>query len=164
MPEEYSVSILLRRFLVLTSCPPGWKGFDLYLLRDAETVFYVGQSDCAYERVWNHIRGGPHGHSIPGRFILANWPKSGSFQVELISSYAPRFASVGHNLDTAERALIAEWTPCFIVSLNAQPHAVPPGYILPNAPLKFVRSYTRMLREAEAAARMDANRAGWDGA
>jgi hypothetical protein len=162
MADPFAVSLLLRRFLILTSCPPDWRDFDLYLIRDDETVFYIGQSDCAFGRVWEHIRGGPHGHSITGRFILANWPKSGSFFVELLSSRAPRFARVGYNLSAAERMLIEEYTPCFNISLNHQPHPLPAGYLPPNAPIKYLRSYKRMIREAGYAAQMDANRKDWD--
>lgn len=158
MPDLFSASLLFRQFLVLPACPPGWERFDLYLLRDGETAFYAGQSQRAHARVWEHI----HGHSIPGRFLLVNWPRSASFQVELFSSGSPRFACVGHRLDAAEQMLIEEWAPCFNVALNERPLPLPLGYLPPNAPLRGLVSYKRMLREAEVAARRDANRAGWD--
>jgi hypothetical protein len=157
-----SAQILLRRFLVLTRCPAEWKHFDLYLFRDEQVTFYVGQSECAFNRVWEHIQGGPHGHSITGRFVLANWPASAAFMIELYSSRSARFAALGHALDLAERQLIEELTPCFNVSLNQQPRALPSNYRAPNAPLKTFVSYKRMLREAEVAARRDVNLAGWE--
>ena len=38
------ISISLKRFLLIEQCPEDWKVFDLYLFRDEEVVFYVGQS------------------------------------------------------------------------------------------------------------------------
>ncbi|MBE0697801.1 MAG: hypothetical protein IH586_12840, partial [Anaerolineaceae bacterium] len=55
MADPFVVSLLLRRFLILASCPPVWHDFDLYTIRDGEAVFYIGQSECAFERVWEHI-------------------------------------------------------------------------------------------------------------
>jgi hypothetical protein len=161
MDSPTAVSLLLRRFLIQPSCPPEWKLFDLYLIRDANTTFYVGQSECAFSRVWEHIHGGPHGHSILGRFILVNWPKSGSFLVELISSQSPQFSRVNCALAAAERLLIEEYSPCFNNSLNAQPHPLPARYLPPNAPIKYLHTYKRMIREAGYAARVDANHSNW---
>lgn len=162
MDELFSVALPLRKFLTLTACPPGWQGFDLYLLRDESVAFYAGQSYCAFQRVWDHIQGGPHGHSIPGRFVLVNWPRSGGFTIELFSSGGPRFAAAGHDLAAAERLLIAETRPCFNVALNQQPAPLPPGYLPPNAPIKHLHSYRRMLREAGYAARRAADYPEWD--
>lgn len=161
MSETSAVSILFRRFLVLAACPPEWARLDLYLIRDGELAFYAGQSECAYDRLWEHIRGGVHGHSIPGRFLLANWPRSGSFLVDLFSSSDPAFAGVGNNRSAAERVLIETWAPCFNLTLNAQPHPLPEQYRPVNAPLKRLVSYKRMLREAKMAARRDAGLIAW---
>jgi hypothetical protein len=146
-----AVSLPLRRFLTLTACPQEWKSFDLYVFQDERQAFYVGQSYCAYERVWEHLKGGPHGHSIVGRFLLANWPRSGRFTVMLLSSLSPQFAAVGNNLDAAERQLIEELTPCYNVALNQQPAVLPDGYLPPNTPLRGWKNFRRMLREAEIA-------------
>lgn len=152
-PIPWQVSVRLSNFLTLEECPPRWKFYNLYLFRDEQAAFYAGQSYCAFERVWEHIRGGPHGHSIIGRFVLCNWPRSGQFILDLFSSRAPRFAAVGNILDAAEKALIEAYTPCFNVSLNAQPAALPAGYLPPNASIKYLKNYKRMLREAGYAAR-----------
>ncbi len=144
----WEICVPLRKFLTITECPPRWKAFDLYLFRDETTAFYAGQSHCAFLRVWEHIRGGPHGHAIVGRFILVNWPKSGNISLYLLDSRGPRFAPVNHNLDAAERSLIEEFTPCFNVSLNSQPTALPPGWLPANAPIKHLKNLKRMLREA----------------
>ena len=62
--------------LTMTHCPPEWRWHDLYLFRDHDIVFYVGQSYNAFERIWEHLRGGSKGHSKVGRFILCNWTRS----------------------------------------------------------------------------------------
>ena len=144
----WEISVSFKEFLTMKVCPPRWKAFDLYLFSDGETAFYVGQSYCAYERVWNHIYAGVKGHSIVGRFCLANWPRSAHFTVGLLNSRSPRFDRVAHNLDAAERMLIEELTPCFNVSLNSSPLPLPAGYIPPNQPIKNLRHFGRMLREA----------------
>lgn len=164
-PEEqvlWEIGIPLRTFLTIPICPPRWKAFDLYLFRDADNVFYVGQSYCAFERVWEHIRSGPKGHSIIGRFILGNWPRSGHFTIRLLSSQSPRFVELGNNLDLAERELIKTYTPCFNVALNSQPVPLPEGYAPPNAPIKFLKSYKRMLREAGYAPRANPEDVEWE--
>jgi hypothetical protein len=158
----WEIHVPLRKFLTIPDCPPRWKAYNLYLFRDDETVFYVGQSYCAFERVWEHIRGGPHGHAIVGRFVLANWPRSGRFTIELLNALGPRFDTVAHNLDAAERQLIEQFTPCFNVSLNAQPAPLPPGYLAPNANIKYLKNYKRMLREASYAAHKDSSDLEWN--
>lgn len=146
------------RFLTITSCPPAWKHFDLYLIRDETVVFYVGQSECAFSRVWEHITGGIKGHAIVGRFLLANWPKSSHFIIELLDSHTARFGTAGYNLDQAEKLLIEQYTPCFNVSLNRAPAPLPEKYLPPNTPTKYLKSFRRMMREAEVAVKIAASR------
>ena len=76
MTEYPPVIISVKEFLQVADCPPAWHGLDLYVIRDAEVVFYVGQSDLAFERVWRHLRDGYKGRSTVGRFILCNWRTS----------------------------------------------------------------------------------------
>ena len=64
-----NVAIPLKRFLLVEQCPAAWKGLDLYLFRDENVVFYVGQSALAFARVWEHLLSGFKGHSIVGRFL-----------------------------------------------------------------------------------------------
>jgi hypothetical protein len=111
-------------------------------------VFYVGQSHCAFDRVWEHIKGGFKGHSLAGRFMLNNWPASMKFTIELMSSKSEEFAEIGNDLNAAERMLIERWSPCFNISLNSQPKPIPIYYLPPNAKPRFRRSLTRMLYEA----------------
>lgn len=158
----WEIALSFKMILTTPACPPRWKRYDLYLFRDDQVVFYVGQSYCAFERVWEHIHGGPKGHSIIGRFALANWPVSARFTVELLDSRGPRFDQVYHNLDAAERALIEQYAPCFNMALNRQPTPLPAGYLPPSAPIKYLRSYKRMLREASYVRRASEKDTEWE--
>ncbi len=150
-----NISIALMRFLLIQQCPASWNGLDLYLFRDENVVFYVGQSYLAFARVWEHLLGGFKGHSIVGRFIWCNWPKSMNFTIELLSSQSERFNEVGNDLNASERLLIQHSSPCFNVSLNDQPTPVPDCYLPPNAPFRRRRSLNMLIREAERAVKAD---------
>jgi hypothetical protein len=150
-----NIVIPLKRFILVEQCPKDWKGFDLYLFRDENVAFYVGQSQLAFARVWEHLLGGFHGHSIVGRFIWVNWPKSMSFTIELLSSRSDEFNNIGNDLNASERSLIERWSPCFNVSLNNQPTPLPEPYFLPNAPFRRRRSLNAMIHEAERAVKTE---------
>lgn len=152
------VSIPLKQFLLIDPCPAEWHGYDLYLLRDEDVVFYVGQSHVAFERVWEHVRNGFRARSVVGRFLLANWPASLRFVVELQASADAGFAGVAHDLNAAERLLIEQYTPCFNAALNRVPAPLPPRYAPPSAPLRCSRSLKHLIREAEIAVKADARR------
>ena len=149
------VVISLKRFLLIEQCPEDWKGLDLYLFRDEAVSFYVGQSHLAFARVWEHLLSGFKGHSIVGRFVWCNWPKSMSFHIELLSSQSEQFDVVGNELSAAERLLIQHWTPCFNVSQNRQPTPVPGCYLPPNPPFRRRRSLNALLHEAERAVKAE---------
>lgn len=151
------VAIPLKQFLLIDQCPEAWQSLDLYIFRDEITVFYVGQSHLAFARVWEHLLGGFKGHSITGRFVWVNWPKSMNFTIELLSSKFEQFNSVSHDLNAAEQLLIQRWAPCFNVSLNPQPTAVPPTYLPPNARFRRRRSLKQLIREAERAVKAEDN-------
>jgi hypothetical protein len=146
-----AVAVTLKRFILIEreQCPEAWKNFDLYLFRDKETVFYVGQSHLAFDRVWDHLLGGFKGHSIVGRFVWVNWPKSMSFTIELLSSQSKKFDVVKNDLNASERILIQRYTPCFNVSLNTEPTALPETYLQPNSPFRRRRSLNALIHEAE---------------
>ncbi len=156
--NDSTIVIPLKRFLLIEQCPPDWKGLDLYLFRDENVAFYVGQSHLAFSRVWEHLLGGFHGHSIVGRFVWSNWPVSMRFTIELLSSQSAQFEASGNNLDAAERQLIRSLLPCFNVSLNSQPTPLPPSYFPPNASLRCSRSLNRLIHEAERAVKADEKR------
>ena len=149
--NDQNVAIPLKRFLLVEQCPASWQGLDLYLFRDREVVFYVGQSYLAFARVWEHLINGFKGHSIVGRFIWCNWPKSMSFTIELLSSQSEQFGIVGNELSASERLLIQHWSPCFNISQNSQPTPVPNSYLPPNAPFRRRRSLNMLIHEAERA-------------
>lgn len=151
------VDLSLKRYLLIDQCPLDWKGLDLYLFRDEATVFYVGQSHLAFARVWEHLLGGFKGHSIMGRFVWCNWPRSMNFTIELLSSQLEQFNSVGNDVNAAERSLIQQGSPCFNVSQNSQPTPVPTSYLPPNAPFRRRRSLNALLHEAERAVKAEDN-------
>ncbi len=153
-----SIVIPLKRFMLLDTCPPEWRSLDLYLFRDEDVVFYVGQSYLAFERVWDHLRNGFKGRSTIGRFILCNWPISLRFSIELMSSQSARFANVDHDLNAAERDLIVELAPCFNDMLNSQPTPLPARYATPNSKPLCSRSLNKLIHEAERAVRAEDKR------
>ena len=153
-----AIVLPLKRFLLIDPCPLEWKALDLYLFRDETTAFYAGQSHLAFNRVWEHLINGFKGHSIVGRFIWVNWPRSMNFTLELHSSQAEEFASVGHDLDLAEKQLIEQWSPCFNAALNRQPTPVPATYLPANAPYRHRKGLPTLIREAERQVQREATR------
>ena len=153
--NNQNIAMPLKRFLLIQECPTSWKGLDLYLLRDEDVAFYVGQSHLAFARVWEHLLSGFKGHSMVGRFIWCNWPRSMSFTIELLSSQSEQFSEVKHDLNACERLLIQQWSPCFNISLNNQPTALPNCYLPANAPFRRRRSFHALVHEAERAVKAD---------
>jgi len=153
--NNQNVANPLKRFLLIEQCPPSWKDLDLYLFRDKEVVFYVGQSQLAFSRVWDHLKAGFHGHSIIGRFIWCNWPASMKFTIELLGSQSEQFDDVGNDLSASERLLIQRWSPCFNISQNNQPTPLPNSYLPPNAPFRRRRSLNSLVHEAERAVKAE---------
>lgn len=147
-PVLPSLILPLRRFLVVENCPAEWQHFDLYLFRDEETVFYVGQSHTAFSRVWSHIYDGWKGRSLVGRFVLMNWPAALHFTVELYHSGAERFAPLGHDLNQAEQSLIGDCCPCFNETHNLNPTPLPARYNPPTVRVRHPRNPRAMIREA----------------
>ena len=153
--NNQNVAIPLKRFILIEQCPSSWKDLDLYLFRDKDVVFYIGQSQLAFSRVWDHLKAGFHGHSIIGRFIWCNWPVSMKFTIELLSAQSEQFDGVDNELDASERLLIQRWSPCFNISQNNQPTPVPNSYLPPNAPFRRRRSLNSLIHEAERAVKAD---------
>lgn len=128
---------------------------DLYLFRDDKAVFYVGQSQLAFARVWEHLLSGFKGHSIVGRFVWVNWPKSMNFVIELLSSQSGEFDSIGNDLNAAERQLIQQWSPCFNVSQNNQPTPLPQPYLPPSSGFRRRYSLNKLIHEAKRAVKAE---------
>lgn len=121
----------------------------LYMIRDGDTVFYVGQSQNPISRLWDHLG---HGRALPsrtGRFIHINAPESLAFQIEILSpgevsneileaaKYWSNLAGIklhfDHGLITqAEQILIAKYAPCFNVVYNRDPTPLPEKYKNPS--------------------------------
>ena len=156
--DDLEIRLPVKRFLLLEQSPAEWRVLDLYLFRDEDVVFYIGQSDLAFARVWGHLRHGFRGRSLIGRFIWCNWPTSLNYHIELMSSRARRFATVGNNRNAAEADLIHHWSPCFNEALNHQPTPLSKRYAALNAPLRCSRSLRQLTREAERAVKAEARR------
>ncbi|WP_420632064.1 hypothetical protein [Candidatus Leptofilum sp.] len=151
------IALPLKRFLLIEECLEAWQGLDLYIFRDEEVVFYVGQSQLAFARVWEHLLGGFKGHSITGRFMWVNWPKSMSFTIELLSSQDESFNHLHNDLDAAEQWLIRQYAPCFNVTHNSVATAVPPTYLPPNAKFRRRASLRKLIFEAERVVKAEDN-------
>ena len=155
------IAMPLKEFLLTEQhCPPDLRHYDLYLCRDDEVVFYVGQSYVAFDRVWQHILDGFKGRSMLGRFILCNWPTSLRFTIELHDSRSAVFADVGHDLNAAERVLIERHAPCFNEMLNRHPTALPARYAPPGPMIRCSRSLGKLIGEARYAVQAD-RRKSW---
>jgi len=151
MSTELHVCLLLKEFLLIEHCPPSWQRLNLYLVRDDETVFYVGQSFVAFHRVWEHFYGGFKGRSLLGRFIICNWPTSMRFSVELLNSRSSRFDLVQNDLDLSEQLLIREHAPCLNTTFNPNPTPIPDQYASPYTSLKFRHHPQRFIKQAAQA-------------
>lgn len=149
------VRLKVKQFILLEECPEEWKKLDLYVIRDENLVFYVGQSYAAFQRVWDHIRNGYKWRSDVGRFILCNWPKSMNYEIELLSSSSPEFDAVGNDLLKAEELLIKKYKPCFNVSQNDSPSPMPEVYLPPGSAIRCSRSIKRLQYQAEQSIRND---------
>jgi hypothetical protein len=152
---DQHITLPLKRFLLIEQCPLDWTQLDLYLFRDENVVFYVGQSHRAFDRVWDHLLGGFKGHSMVGRFMWSNWPVSMKFTIELMSSRNAEFACIGNDLSAAERLLIERWSPCFNISLNSQPTPIPSQYCPANGILRCGRSLNKLIHQAERVVKVD---------
>ncbi len=150
-----SIRIKVKQFILLEECPDEWKKFDLYIIRDQNSVFYVGQSYLAFNRVWDHIKNGYKWRSDIGRFILCNWPKSMNYEIELLSSSSQEFDSIGNDLSKVEEMLIKMYKPCFNISQNEDPSPIPEVYLPPGSEIRCSRSIKKLRYQAEQAIRND---------
>ena len=151
MSNELQISIPLKEFLQIELCPPEWRRLNLYLIRDEEVIFYVGQSYIAFYRVWKHFYAGFKGRSLVGRLIICNWPVSMRFTVEMMSSRSARFAPVENDLNRSEQLLIQQYSPCLNTALNPQQTPLPSRYASPYTSLKFFHHPQKLIREAAQA-------------
>ena len=155
-------TIPLSRFLTLTTCPEQWIHHDLYVIRDETTTFYVGQSECAYARVWSHLQDGFKGRSVVGKFVRVNWPQSIRFTIELLRTRPRSGLTLVRCRNEAERWLIGRLKPCFNETHNPTPTPVPEGYLSPEATVRYPRHLGNMMREAEHVERRRQNSTVWE--
>lgn len=151
----------VKHFLTCEICPPAWLPYDLYLFRDETVVFYVGQSELAFARVWRHLHDGFKGRSLVGKFIRVNWPRSMNFMLELYAAQEPAFADLHQDRIAAETRLIEQFHPCFNATLNSTPTPLPAIYKPPTATVRYPRNIGRMMRESEVAMRHANNSTTW---
>lgn len=133
------------------------RGHRLYLVRDGETVFYIGKSRNPIDRLWQHLglalTGGvlwsEYFMSQLGHLVKANLPEARSWQVELLTLeectpvvlermpyLAGRWESWCQKLpdsaaDDAEQALIELHGPCLNVMHNRRKTPLPTCYKSP---------------------------------
>ena len=136
------------------------EAFDLYLIRDEEVVFYVGKSDLAFFRIWQHILDGYKGRSTIGRFILCNWRASMNFTIELMNSRTSQFADLENDLSAIEKSLIIKHSPCFNVVSNPTPTPLPEKYLPTTSPIQHARRLGKVIREASYVLKGE-KRKGW---
>ncbi len=148
MINPQHITLTLKEFLVIERCPPEWNALDVYLFRDGDLVFYIGQSYLAFDRVWRHIRDGYKARSTVGRFLLTNWPASMNFTIELLSSQDIRFANLNNELNAVERVLIEQAAPCFNNVLNKRPTPLPETYAPPQAEIYRRLNLKTLIRES----------------
>jgi hypothetical protein len=124
---------------------------NIYIVRDGETVFYVGMSmrGCV-SRIIEHLGMGREGMTSLGYFIKANIPASYSWQVELleVEDYEPILRKIYPNYDLlkadgdhyfrneyvtsqVEFELISNLGPCLNGSHNYNSKPLPERYIDP---------------------------------
>lgn len=101
----------------------------IYLVRDGDVVFYVGQSIDMHTRMRDHL--GMSGRSMPDRLtdlVIDNLPASEQWEVyfytldecEQVIGKPSIFLK---NVDTYEMEMIAHYNPCLNFTLN--PHRIP---------------------------------------
>jgi len=105
----------------------------VYVIRDGETVFYVGRTSQGISYrvgehlgLWGRTPGAP---SEVGRLILENMPESGSWQVDLMTRRDCHDEYLRDpDASTAERAMIRKLRPCLNRQSNPNPSRLPDCY------------------------------------
>lgn len=118
-------------------------GPSIYVVRDGDCVFYVGQSNSVTARLDEHLgrssRGGPLSPSRLGQVIRDNLPGSRSWVVEFWSVVECKreLADVSSrswqwDKDDAERAMIEARRPCLNTMGNPHGRRLPDQYRRPD--------------------------------
>ena len=124
-------------------------GHYVYLYRDDDTVFYVGQSRHPLRRFYQHMGKyrGSYSDSV-GDFIIENQPESLNWQIEIytLEECRPFMACsdgyyegcignpilFGEIVNAAEVAFIELFRPCFNRIHNLKPTSLPVKYHRPK--------------------------------
>lgn len=115
------------------------EGHRIYVVREGDIVFYVGQSKNIPQRLLQHlgISHLPTGVSELGRLVLRNGPVSRNWQIDLmtLADCVPSVERFGGYTDngscdpeTAEAAMILAYKPCMNRALNPDPTPLPDQY------------------------------------
>ena len=123
--------------------------YHLYLVRDGEVVFYIGQASSIYDRLETHLGIGDWGKQASrlGRLVSGNLPESRDWVIELYSLEDCEQLTIGHmvdigvvwfneelyynaggGVDFAEQSLIALHHPCLNTTYNPDPNLLPERY------------------------------------
>lgn len=118
---------------------PDGLNYWVYVIRNGEDVFYVGNSTRITDRLFDHVGQGSfawaQSPSPVGRLILDNKPESLSWQVDLMSMsdcepyikhYWPNFKH--YDGKDAERAMIWHYRPYLNVLYNPEYRKMPAHY------------------------------------
>jgi hypothetical protein len=124
-------------------------------------VFYVGKSELAFFRIWQHILDGYKGRSTIGRFILCNWRASMNFTIELLNSRTSQFAGLENDLSAIERSLILKNTPCFNVVSNPKPTPMPAQYFPTTSPIQHASRLGKVSVRPATCSKGSSTEAGW---
>ena len=111
---------------------------NLYVVRDGEVIFYVGQSQREVaDRVCQHCGMGRHGRgaafnrkSVLGYLVEDNLPESLQWEVDFmtVQDCDKRFNYEARSVIEAETVLIVELRPALNGSLNRNPMPLPDKY------------------------------------
>jgi predicted GIY-YIG superfamily endonuclease len=113
-------AILAKRYFTVNKC------YSVYLIRDGNTVIYIGKSRNPLKRLFQHF-----GHlSRPSLFYLDYKPYARHWTVELytIEECEEVTGKRCRSMANAEIAMIQHFHPCANTTYNLAPSAYPPSY------------------------------------
>jgi len=103
--------------------------YRIYVIRDGETVFYVGQSHNPHNRLLEHMALSRTQPSLIGTFIRENAPASGAWVFEQYTlDDCSEVVGRCRDVDDAEEALIKLHRPYFNAAMNPYPLPLPMRY------------------------------------
>ncbi len=108
--------------------------FQLYVIREGDTVFYVGMTTrTVLERIWEHCGlSAIGGCDEIGRFVMDHLPESGAWHVDLmeVQEVDPALGDRrgAYHIRKAEQKLIARLRPCLNHTGNGHPAPLPEHY------------------------------------